>query len=362
MSVDWPGPGRAATRARTIEAPVASRSGNRPGRRDAVEPGRERNKGHLLLAGKTPTRGSTGPPTAVRRGLWRHLRPRSSVRVGVVGSKRRCWLSPRGSEALQAEGALAKRLSRRASPCTTFAVTVSLELEHCDAASLDRRISGAVAEVGRTLWKEVLERLRQVVEAQPRPACPRMRGLPEIEWAPSASSGAADVGGRGQLRAGALALHQLRPGTGSPSIRPWACRLDPGTPSMSRSAAFGWRARCPTPKASQTAGELRRWQVSHGQIHAWAQAVGQDLEGKIAAEQPEMFERGVFKEVEHPPATIWVSIDGTPGPRSRSPADGGQGGHGLEPAGDHLQGSHSDRGPQPVRRGRELGSLSPSAW
>lgn len=76
----------------------------------------------------------------------------------------------------------------------TFNVT--LDLQHSDAASLDRQISRAVAEVGRQLWTVVLEKLKDVVE-QERPdcaACGRRRTERESasttpRWARLASSG-----------------------------------------------------------------------------------------------------------------------------------------------------------------------------
>jgi hypothetical protein len=48
--------------------------------------------------------------------------------------------------------------------------TVTLDLQYSNAASLDRQISGAVAEVGRQLWTVALEQLKEVVEAE-RPSC-----------------------------------------------------------------------------------------------------------------------------------------------------------------------------------------------
>jgi hypothetical protein len=64
-------------------------------------------------------------------------------------------------------------------------------------------------------------------------------------------------------------------------------------------------------KASRTAGEMRNWEVSHGQIHEWAQEVGLELDREAAEKQADMFERWLLEEVKEPPDSLWVSLDGT---------------------------------------------------
>jgi hypothetical protein len=62
-------------------------------------------------------------------------------------------------------------------PQSNVTLNVSLDLQHSDAASLDRQISGAVAEVGRQLWTVVLKQLKEVVEAERLPSA-RLTTLP----------------------------------------------------------------------------------------------------------------------------------------------------------------------------------------
>jgi hypothetical protein len=51
-------------------------------------------------------------------------------------------------------------------PKSNVTLNVTLDLQHSDAAALDRQISGAVAEVGQQLWTVVLDQLKAVVEAE----------------------------------------------------------------------------------------------------------------------------------------------------------------------------------------------------
>lgn len=191
---------------------------------------------------------------------------------------------------------------------SSVVVTVSLDLQHSDAASLDREIAAAVSEVGRALWQEVLGRLRELVESSERPAC-------------------AACGGRLKSNGRRRRVQQTLVGEVSFERERWRC-TNCGQELVPLDRALGLETRAghtldveerclwlatemSFAKASQTAGELRGWKVSHGQIHAWAQEAGHQLEREVAAEQAEMFERGVLKEVKEPPDTIWVSVDGT---------------------------------------------------
>jgi len=158
---------------------------------------------------------------------------------------------------------------------STVAVTVTLDLQHSDAASLDHQISGAVAEVGRVLWREVVERLRQVVETGQRPPC-------------------SACGGRFKSNGRRSRVEQTLVGEVSFERERWRCtncgqEMAPLDQALGLAARTGHtldvQERClwlatemSFAKASQAASELRGWQVSHGRIHEWAQEVGADLE------------------------------------------------------------------------------------
>ena len=96
-------------------------------------------------------------------------------------------------------------------PKSNVTLNVTLELQHSEAASLDRQISGAVAENPRA------------VKGGGRDGPGQLHGLwrgSEVEWTPA--SGSPQLGGQGEVRTATIALHQLRSGErpARPSARP----------------------------------------------------------------------------------------------------------------------------------------------
>ena len=192
-------------------------------------------------------------------------------------------------------------------PKSTVTLQVTLDLQHADVASLDRQISGAVADVGRELWAVVLAQLKTVVEAG-RPNC-------------AACGGRQKVNGRrvrvhhslvGKVSFERLRLRCINCGQETIPLDS-ALGLEPRTThSLEVQERCLWLAtEMSYAKASATAAEMRGWEVSHGSIHQWVQVLGVELEEEIKATQAEMFEHGVLQEVKEAPDTLWVSVDGT---------------------------------------------------
>lgn len=194
-------------------------------------------------------------------------------------------------------------------PQSNVALNVTLDLQHSDAASLDRQISGAVAEVGRRLWAVVLEKLKEVVEEE-RPSCSGCAGgASEVEWQP---------GPNPPPSVGKVSFERQRLRCTNCSQETVPLDLALGLPARV-THSLEVQERClllatemSYAKASRTAGEMRGWEVSHGLIHDWAQEVGAELEKEVAKGQAEMFEHGVLQEMKETPDTLWVSVDGTP--------------------------------------------------
>ena len=193
-------------------------------------------------------------------------------------------------------------------PQSTLTFSVSLDLDHADLGSLDRQVAGAAAEMGRRLLGVVLNKLRDEVEGL-RPAPCRACG--------------------GHLKANGRRSRTLRTLVGEVTFERGRLRCSNcGQERIPLDEALGLEGRethtlevqerclwlateMSFAKASGTAMDLRGWQVSHGQIHQWAQEEGARLELDVAREQAEMFERGVLQEVETAPPSLWVSVDGT---------------------------------------------------
>ena len=192
-------------------------------------------------------------------------------------------------------------------PQSNVALNVTLDLQHSDAAYLDRQISGAVAEVGRQLWTVVFEKLKQAVESE-RPNCQA-------------------CGGHLKSNGSRVRVHHTSVGKVSFERQRLRC-TNCGQETVPLDLALGLPARVTHSlevqerclllatemsyaKASRTAGEMRGWEVSHGLIHEWAQEVGAELEKEVVEGQAEMFEHGVLQEVKEVPDTLWVSVDGT---------------------------------------------------
>jgi len=192
-------------------------------------------------------------------------------------------------------------------PKSTVSLAITLDLQHSDLASLDRQISGCVADVGREVWALVLAQLKAVVEAG-RPNCQ-------------------GCGGRQKVNGRRVRVHHSLVGKVSFERLRLRC-TNCGQETIPLDLALGLQPRnthslevqerclllateMSYAKASRTAAEMRNWEVSHGSIHQWAQEVGAELEAEIKAVQASMFEHGVLQEVKAPPEVLWVSVDGT---------------------------------------------------
>jgi hypothetical protein len=188
---------------------------------------------------------------------------------------------------------------------STLSLNVSLDVEHADLASLERAVSGALAEAGQQLWAELLSALEAAIG---RPA-------------------ACDCGAR--LKANGRAPRRLVTVAGELIFRRrrWRCTAC-GAERVPLDAALGLAPRAQHSlgvreralwlvtelsyaKTADALGELRGWPLSHGQLHRWVTEEGARLERATARGQAELFERGRAPSSSRRPATVWVQADGT---------------------------------------------------
>lgn len=188
----------------------------------------------------------------------------------------------------------------------TVPLEVGLATEHADLASLERTVSGALAEVGRALWAALLGRLEA---ALPEPvACGRC-------------GGALKANGRAPRRlvtlAGEVELRRRRfrcTGCGAEHV-PLDAAL--GLPPRAQHS-LGVRERAlwlvdelSYARTARTLEELRGLPVSHGELHRWVAQEGAAIEASHARAQAQLFEAGRLPEAEAGLATAWISADGT---------------------------------------------------
>ncbi len=189
----------------------------------------------------------------------------------------------------------------------TVPVEVRLATEHADVGSLERMITGALAEVGITLWRELVGTLEAT--------------LP-VPITCLACGGSMKANGRAPRRlvtlAGEVELRRRR----------YRCRTC-GLEVVPLDAALGLEPRTQHTlgvrerglwlvtemsyqKAVDTAAELRRWPVGRGELHRWVAEEGRLLDAARAAEAETIL--GAHPDRRAQPrrgGTVWVSADGT---------------------------------------------------
>jgi hypothetical protein len=188
----------------------------------------------------------------------------------------------------------------------TVPVEVHLAIEHADVGSLERAVTGALAEVGQALWAELLERLERALA---RPAtCP-------------ACGGRLVANGRAPRRlvtlAGEVELRRRRfrcTGCGAELVPlDAALGLEPRTQHTLgvRERGLWLVTEMSYAKAVETAAELRRWPIGRGELHRWVAEEGARLEAARAADAEAVF--GAHPDRRSRPrrgGTAWVSADG----------------------------------------------------
>lgn len=192
---------------------------------------------------------------------------------------------------------------------STLPLTVTLEVEHADLASLERVVAGALAKVGDALWAHLLALLEATLPRPARCAC------------------------GGPLKANGQAPRQVVTLAGEVSFRRRRFRctscakevvpLDTALGLRPREAhTLGVRERglwlVTELSYGRSAGlldELRGIAVSHGELHAWVRQEGGRLEARREATRRSLFDAGTLPA---PPASegvgkdeVWVSVDGT---------------------------------------------------
>jgi hypothetical protein len=188
----------------------------------------------------------------------------------------------------------------------TVPVEVHLATDHADVGSLERTVSAALAEVGATLWRELVAQLEA---ALPTPAACRCGG---------------------SLKANGRAPRRLVTLSGEVELRRQRFRCTAcGTEQVPLDAALGLEPRVAHTlavreralwlvtdmsyaKAVETAAEIRRWPIGRGELHRWVAEEGSLLEAARSAESEAIF--GAHPDRSSRPrrgGTVWVSADGT---------------------------------------------------
>jgi len=189
----------------------------------------------------------------------------------------------------------------------TVPVEVHLVTEHADIGSLERTVTGALAEIGLRLWRELIGRLEG---ALPVP----------VECA--ACGGPMKANGRARRRlvtlSGEVELRRRRyrcTGCGTEVIPlDLALGLEPRTAHTLgvRERGLWLVTEMSYARAVDVAAELRRWPIGRGELHRWVADEGGRLEAARRAEAEAVFgerpERG--RNGPHR-GTVWVSVDGT---------------------------------------------------
>jgi hypothetical protein len=189
----------------------------------------------------------------------------------------------------------------------TVPLEAHLATEHADLGSLERMVSGALAEIGMRLWQELLARLET--------------NLP-VPAACSRCGGRLKGNGRAPRRlvtlAGEVELRRQR-------YRCIGCQsevipLDDALGLERRTAhTLGVRERSlwlatemSYQKAVDLAAELRRWPIGRGELHRWVGEEGTRIEAATAADQEAVFGDRPQRRPDGPRrGTVWVSADGT---------------------------------------------------
>ena len=193
----------------------------------------------------------------------------------------------------------------------SIAVPVSVDVEvrpvGADIGSLERAISGALAEVARQLWAEVIAALeRSLVVPRGHVGC----------------GGILRANGRARRRivtlAGELELRRRRYRCGAcdAEIVPLdeALGLEPRTQHSLgvRERALWLVTELSYAKTARTLDELRGLAVGHGQLHRWVATEGARIEAETAARTEALLgahpERGSTGRMA---GDVWVQADGT---------------------------------------------------
>ena len=189
---------------------------------------------------------------------------------------------------------------------SSVSLTVTLQTEHADLASLEQAVGAALAQVGQALWRHLLERLEAAAPLPVRCAC----------------GGSLKANGRAARRlvtlAGEVELRRRR-------LRCSACGiervpLDEVLGLEARTAhSLGVRERAlwlvtelSYARTATTLAEVRGIGVSHGQLHRWVAAEGARLEAAQDAETEALLGAHPRPRGDGPRrGTVWVSADGT---------------------------------------------------
>jgi len=188
----------------------------------------------------------------------------------------------------------------------TVPLTVTLRTEHADLGSLERAVDAALAEVGETLWAELL----RVLEAT----------LPVPIGCPCG----------GTLKANGRAARRLVTLAGEVDLqrRRYRCRAC-GSEVVPLDAALGLEPRVQHSlgvreralwlvtemsyaKTAATLDELRRLPVSHGELHHWVAKEGARIEATIIAETEAILgDQPTRAPTARTAGDVWVQADGT---------------------------------------------------
>jgi hypothetical protein len=187
----------------------------------------------------------------------------------------------------------------------TVPLEVSLTTEHADVGSLERVVSAALADVGRSLWAALVAQLEA---ALPVPAaCARCAG---------------------GLKANGRAARRLVTLSGEVELRRrrYRCR-DCGLETMPLDEALGLEPRTQHTlglqeralflvtelsyqRSVEVAAELRGWPIGRGELHRWVQEEGARIEAGQAASQAALFEHGRLPDARKRDI-VWIEADGT---------------------------------------------------
>jgi hypothetical protein len=188
----------------------------------------------------------------------------------------------------------------------TVPVEVQLTTEHADVGSLERTISGALAEVGQRLWAALVDQLEL---ALPVPTVCRTCG------------GRLKANGRAPRRlvtlAGEVELRRRRyrcTTCGSEQVPlDLALGLEPRSQhTLSVQERGLWLAtELSYQRAVRMADELRRWPIGRGELHRWVAAEGARLEAAQADAQAALFERGELPAEGQRRGVVTIAADGT---------------------------------------------------
>jgi hypothetical protein len=188
----------------------------------------------------------------------------------------------------------------------TVPVEVRLATDHADLASLERTISGALAEAGRELWRQLTRQLEAALD---------------VPTTCLACGGRLKANGAAPRRlvtlAGEVELPRRRyrcTGCGAEVVPlDQALGLEPRVQHSLgvRERALWLVTELSYQKTAEALSELRGIAISRTKLHEWVASEGRRIEASQAAGQAAIFEAGQQPLAEGRPETVWVSADGT---------------------------------------------------